>query len=69
MQNSIALLCYFQVLNIDSLKQRAEPESYQRNIIYPFAHQIDEMIWELNWKGVNITANKSDYFTRLVTVG
>ena len=49
------------------MKQRAEPESYLRDIIYRFAHQIEEMIWQMNWRGVNITANKTDYFTRIVT--
>ena len=49
------------------MKQRSEPESYLSDIIYGFAHQIEEMIWQMNWRGVNITANKTDYFTRIVT--
>ena len=46
------------------LKIRDTNEKFQEDL-YRYSHQIEHMIWQLNWRGVDL--NTTDYFSRVVT--
>ena len=53
-----------KVKSIPQLKERDTNEEFQETL-YGYSHQIEDMIWQLNWRGVDI--NVTEYFSRVVT--
>ena len=60
----IRLISHRQVTNQPELRRRDPNDVFIRNL-FRNAHQIENMIWQANWKESNF--NITDYFTRVVT--